>query len=63
VSNKQTQSQVDSDRGSVGQKMGSHPFWRIFRLSVLVHSLGYAWYSFCVPSNDVTWADDVIAAR
>lgn len=26
-------------------------------------SLGYAWYSFYLPPNDVAWADDVASAR
>lgn len=38
-------------------------FWRCFWLLFLVVSLGYAWYSFYVPANEVRWADDVIAAR
>ena len=33
-------------------------FWRIF----LVVSLGYAWYSFYVPSNNIAWADDYASA-
>jgi protein disulfide-isomerase len=28
-----------------------------------VLSLGYAWYSFYVPSNDVIWTDDTESAR
>ena len=38
-------------------------FWRWFWLSFLVVSLGYAWYSFYVPSNKVTWAKDFAAAQ
>ena len=34
-------------------------FWRIF----LVVSLGYAWYSFYVPSNNIAWADDYASAQ
>ena len=41
----------------------SHPFWRWFWLTFLVTSLGYAWYSFYVPPNDVVWAEDISAAR
>ena len=44
-------------------KNRSHPFWRWFWLTVLVGSLGYAWYSFYVPSNDVVWADDFASAQ
>jgi protein disulfide-isomerase len=41
----------------------SHPFWRWFWLTFLVASLGYAWYSFYVPSNEVVWAADIASAR
>ena len=41
----------------------SHPLWRWFWLTFLVVSLGYAWYSFYVPSNDVVWAEDIASAR
>lgn len=40
-----------------------NPFWRVFWLAFLVFSLGYAWYSFYVPANDVNWADDIVSAR
>jgi len=46
-----------------GRKRRSHPFWKWFWLAFLVVSLGYAWYSFYVPSNDVAWADDIDSAR
>jgi len=39
------------------------PFWRGFWLLFLVASLGYAWYSFYVPPNDVAWAADLPAAQ
>jgi protein disulfide-isomerase len=29
----------------------------------LVASLGYAWYCFYVPANDITWADDYASAQ
>ena len=44
-------------------KKKPHPFWRVFWLTFLVASLGYAWYSFYVPSNDVVWADDMVSAQ
>ncbi len=44
-------------------KKKPHPLWRVFWLSFLVLSLGYAWYSFYVPSNDVVWANDVPSAQ
>jgi protein disulfide-isomerase len=40
-----------------------HPFWRWFWLTFLVACLGYAWYSFYVPSNDVVWAGDIASAQ
>ena len=42
---------------------GRFNFWRWFWLSFLVVSLGYAWYSFYVPSNNVTWAKDYASAQ
>ncbi|WP_053991619.1 thioredoxin fold domain-containing protein [Mangrovimonas sp. TPBH4] len=45
------------------KKTKSHPFWRWFWLTFLVVSLGYAWYSFYVPSNDVAWADNMVSAK
>ena len=44
-------------------KKKPHPFWRVFWLTFLVASLGYAWYSFYVPSNDVVWAGNMTEAR
>lgn len=44
-------------------KAKSHPLWRWFWLTFLVASLAYAWYSFYVPSNDMVWTDNMIAAR
>ncbi len=44
-------------------KTKSDLFWRIFWLSFLVVSLGYAWYSFYVPSNDINWADNMVLAK
>ncbi|MEM8679576.1 MAG: thioredoxin family protein [Planctomycetota bacterium] len=38
-------------------------FWRCFWLTFLVVSLGYAWYSFYVPPNEITWADGDVAAQ
>ena len=45
------------------KKRKSHPFWRWFWLTFLVFSIGYAWYSFYAPSNDVVWAEDIVSAR
>lgn len=38
-------------------------FWRCFWLTSLVVSLGYAWYSFYVPPNEIAWADDYASAQ
>lgn len=38
-------------------------FWRCFWLTFLVVSLGYAWYCFYVPSNNIAWARDYTTAR
>lgn len=38
-------------------------FWRCFWLTFLVVSLAYAWYSFYVPANEITWADSYASAR
>lgn len=37
-------------------KKKTHPFWRFFWLTFLVVSLGYAWYSFYTPSNEIKWS-------
>jgi len=62
--NNPEESSTDSPKTeSKNRKRGSHPLWRGFWLTFLVASLGYAWYSFYVPSNDVVWADDFATAR
>lgn len=52
-----------SERPDRTSKKKPHPFWRWFWLTFLVASLGYARYSFYVPSNEVDWAEDIAAAR
>mgnify|MGYP001814276827 CR=1 FL=1 len=37
--------------------------WRWFWRVTLVVSLGYAWYCFYVPKNDIAWADEDPAAK
>ncbi|WP_397447541.1 thioredoxin family protein [Polaribacter sp. R77954] len=44
-------------------KRKSHPFWQFFWLTFLVVSLGYAWYSFYTPSNDISWIDNIESAQ
>lgn len=38
-------------------------FWPWFWRTFLVVSLAYAWYSFYVPANGITWAKDYAAAE
>ncbi len=38
-------------------------FWRVFWLTFLVVSLGYAWYSFYAPSNRIAWAANFTVAQ
>lgn len=52
-----------ADPASKAAKRKPHPFWRWFWLTFLVASVGYAWFSFYVPSNDVVWAEDVASAQ
>jgi len=63
MNNENNESRPTPASASRTEKKGTHPFWRWFWLTFLVLSLGYAWYSFYVPANDVTWADDVVSAR
>ncbi len=44
-------------------KKKSHSFWKFFWLTFLVVSLGYAWYSFYAPSNNITWIDNLEFAQ
>jgi protein disulfide-isomerase len=53
----------NSPPNSKGGKKKSHPFWKVFWLTFLVASLGYAWYSFYAPPNDVEWAVDMASAQ
>jgi thioredoxin 1 len=58
----QSQSPPSTDPTSQSHR-GKFNFWRWFWLSFLVVSLGYAWYSFYVPANKVTWAKDFASAQ
>ncbi|MFQ5503137.1 MAG: thioredoxin family protein [Phycisphaerae bacterium] len=44
------------------RKKRSH-FWRFFWLTFLAVSLVAAWYSYYVPSNSITWADNYTSAQ
>ena len=41
----------------------SSRIWQCFWLTFLFVSLGYAWYSFYVPANEVRWAEDYATAK
>lgn len=60
-----TESELPSDEAletSPKRKPLFH-FWRCFWLTFLVVSLGYAWHSFYVPSNEIAWAKDFASAQ
>ena len=38
-------------------------FWQVFWIGALFVSLGYAWYCFYVPANDIAWAKDYASAQ
>lgn len=40
-----------------------HRLWQGFWLTTLVVSLGYAWYCFYVPKNDIAWAESYPAGK
>ncbi|BAO77341.1 thioredoxin family protein [Winogradskyella sp. PG-2] len=44
-------------------KKKRHPFWSFFWLTFLVVSLWFAWYSFYVPSNAITWTNNFESAQ
>lgn len=52
-----------TDVGSPPSRGKSSQFWRVFWLTFLVVSLGYAWYSFYAPSNRIAWADNFTDAQ
>ena len=59
----QSQSPRSTDPVSKTGQGKSFNFWRWFWLSFLVVSLGYAWYCFYVPSNNIAWAHDYPSAQ
>lgn len=52
------QSSPPADDSVRGKPRRSFRFWQCFWLTFLVVSLGYAWYCFYVPGNEIAWADD-----
>ena len=57
-----TTSSVEPESLPSGGKPGGR-FWQRFWLTFLVVSLGYAWYSFYAPANDIAWAADYTTAQ
>ncbi|MEM7517587.1 MAG: thioredoxin family protein [Planctomycetota bacterium] len=54
---------TDEPAAATPPKAKPNRFAQAFWLTFLVVSLGYAWYSFYVPSNDVDWADSLASAQ
>ena len=59
----QSQSRPPADPTSQLRRRKSPWLWRWFWRISLVVSLGYAWYAFYVPSNNIAWADDYASAQ
>jgi thioredoxin 1 len=58
------QSHLPPSTGSASQsERGKFNWWRWFWIATLVVSLGWAWYDFYVPGNDIAWADDYTSAQ
>ena len=62
INPKNQSSESDSNSPKATRKQ-SPVFWRVFWLSFLVLSLAYAWYSFYVPSSEVSWSYDMEQAQ
>ena len=52
-----------STRSASQPDRGKFNWWRWFWIATLVVSLGWAWYDFYVPENNITWADDYTSAQ
>ena len=59
----QTNPQQSTDPASKPNRGMRFNFWRWFWISFLVVSLGYAWYCFYVPRNNIAWANDYTTAQ
>lgn len=59
----QSQSPPPNNPASQPQRGRFLWLWRWFWWVTLVASLGYAWYSFYAPSNDIAWANDYASAQ
>lgn len=55
--------QVPAERTSQSSPGIVSWLWRWFWRVTLVVSLGYAWYCFYVPKNDIAWADEYPSAK
>jgi protein disulfide-isomerase len=58
-----SQSAPPVDPAPQARRRESAWWWRWFWLIFLVISLGYAWYSFYVPSDHIAWANDYASAE
>lgn len=58
-----TQSPLPVDTPARPGRRKSSVWARVFWLSFLVVSLGYAWYSFYAPANSIAWAADYASAQ
>jgi len=58
-----SQSPPPADPASQPHRGKVFRFWRCFWIVILVVSLGYAWYCFYAPSNNIAWADDYTSAQ
>ena len=63
MSDPQSKSSSSNDTASRPNRKPIFHFWRCFWLTFLVMSLAYAWYSFYVPSNAITWANNYASAQ
>jgi len=63
INEAQSHSSTPADHTQLPPRRRFFKFWRCFWLSFLVVSLGYAWYCYYVPGNNIPWAKDYAAAQ
>jgi protein disulfide-isomerase len=63
VNDAQSQSSPSTDPASQPHRGAFRWWWRWFWRVTLVVSLGFAWYAFYVPSNNIAWANDYASAQ
>lgn len=59
----QPQTPPDTEPAPQPKRRRFQRFWRLFWQVFLVVSLGYAWYCFYVPANNIAWAGDYATAQ